>query len=75
MVANLIMLEKPHGVAGVLAGNARRLGQDIKRTMGDVAEIADGSGDEVESRFQSAPLLLLWRGQGRGVVCHERRSV
>ncbi len=43
------VVEKLLRLAGVFAGNAVCLLQDFKSAEGDVAEVANGSGDEVET--------------------------
>ena len=43
------VVEELLGLAGVLAGDAVDAAQDAKSAQGDVFEVADGSGDEVET--------------------------
>ena len=42
------MLEQVQRMAGILAGDHVRLLQDIDGAQGDIGQVADGSGDEVE---------------------------
>ena len=43
------VVEELLGLAGVFAGDAVDLLQDVEGAEGDVAEVADGGGDEVEA--------------------------
>ena len=43
------VIEEFLGLAGVFAGDAVGLAQDAEGAEGDVFEIADGSGDQVET--------------------------
>ena len=46
---DLKVVEQLLGLAGVFAGDAVSAPKDVKGAEGDVAEVADGSGDEVEA--------------------------
>jgi hypothetical protein len=46
---DLEMIEKFLGLARVFAGDAVDIAQNFKRAQRDIAQIADGSGDEVEA--------------------------
>jgi hypothetical protein len=43
------MIQKFLGLAGVFAGDAIHATKNFERAKRDVAEVADGSGDEVEA--------------------------
>ena len=47
--ADFEVIEELLGLAGVFAGDAVGLAQDAECAEGDVFEIADGSGDEIEA--------------------------
>ncbi len=51
-VANAVAVEQYAGDAGVLAGEHVGSGKRFQRTQGDIGEIADGRGDEIERRLQ-----------------------
>jgi hypothetical protein len=46
---DLEVVEQLLGLAGVFAGDAIDLLENVESPQGDVTEIADGGGDEVES--------------------------
>jgi len=78
------VVEQFLGLAGVFAGDAVDALEDVKGAEGDVAQVADGRGDEVEAGGE-CPLILLGasipgpqrRGTGGtlGAIWEGRRTV
>ncbi len=57
-IVSLQIPGEPSQAAGVLRGHQVHGGQHVQRALADVPEIADGGGDNIQSRFHFWPLPL-----------------
>ena len=64
------MVEELRGLAGVFAGDAVGGAEDAQRAEGDVFEVADGRGDEIEAGCEGGVV----RGRGMHLRCQRNSA-